>query len=36
MTEKSFEIEEYLAPTSVRADWVSGFLKAYKRVLKDC
>ena len=37
MTEKSFKIEEeYFAPPSVRADWVSGFLKAYKTVLKGC
>ena len=36
MTEKEFKIEEYLAPPSVRANWVSGFLKAYKKVLKGC
>lgn len=36
MTEKSFKIEEYLAPPLVRADWVSGFLKAYKIVLTGC
>ena len=36
MTEKSFKIEEYLAPPSVRANWVSGFLKAYKMVLTGC
>lgn len=34
---KQFKIEEeYLAPSSVRADWVSGFFKAYKKVLKSC
>lgn len=36
MTEKRFKIEEYLAPPPVRANWVSGFLKAYKMVLKGC
>lgn len=37
MIEKRFKIEEeYLAPLSVRADWVNGFLKVYKRVLKSC
>ena len=37
MTEKGFKIEEEsLAPPSVRANWVSGFLKAYKTVLKSC
>ena len=37
MTEKGFKIEEeYLAPPPVRANWVSGFLKAYKTVLKGC
>lgn len=36
MTEKGFKVEEYLAPQSVRADWVRGFLKAYKMVLKSC
>ena len=34
MTEKPLEIEEYIAPPSVRADWVSGFLKHYVMVLK--
>ena len=36
MSEKSFKFEEYLAPPPIRADWVSGFLKAYKMVLKGC
>ena len=37
MTEKEFKIEEeYLAPPPVRLNWVSGFLKAYKKVLKGC
>ena len=35
MTEKQLNIKEYLAPPSVRADWVSGFLKWYVRLLKD-
>ena len=35
MTEKQLNIEDYLAPSSVRADWVSGFLKWYVRLLKD-
>ena len=34
MTDKPFRIEEYLAPPSLRADWVSGFLKTYVMVLK--
>lgn len=34
MTEKRLTIEEYLAPPSVRAEWVSGFLKHYVMVLK--
>ena len=36
MTKKDLKIEEYLAPQSVRANWVSGFLKVYKMVLKSC
>lgn len=36
MTEKSFKIEEYLAPPPVRLEWVRGFLKVYKMVLKSC
>lgn len=37
MIKKRFKIEEeYLAPPLVRADWVSEFLKAYKKVLKGC
>ena len=35
MTEKSFKIEEYLAPPLIQ-NWVSGFSKAYKTVLKSC
>lgn len=34
MTEKQLSIEEYLAPSSLRAEWVSGFLKHYVMVLK--
>jgi len=29
------EIEDYLAPPSVRANWVSGFLKWYVGRLKE-
>ena len=36
MTAKEFKIEEYLAPPQVRLDWVRGFLKVYKMVLKGC
>ena len=35
MTEKGFKIEEYLAPPLIQ-NWVSGFSKAYKTVLKSC
>ena len=33
---KVFKIEEYLVPPPVRANYVSGFLKVYKTVLKGC
>ena len=36
MTEKQLGIEEYLAPPSVWAKWVSEFLKWYVMLLKDC
>lgn len=36
MAEEQFKIEEYLAPPSVRANWVSGFLKGYKAILRSC
>ena len=36
MNEKEFKIKEYLAPPSVRASCISGFLKVYKIVLKGC
>lgn len=32
---KGMNIENYLAHPSLRADWVSGFLKWYVRLLKD-
>ena len=35
MTKKQLNIEDYLAPSSVRADWVSGFLKWYVKLLKE-
>ena len=35
MTDKQFKIEEYLA-LSFRENWVSGFLKGYKAILRSC
>ncbi len=32
---KRFKIEDYFAPPSVRANWVSGFLKWYVERLKE-
>lgn len=35
MTGKRLNIEEYLAPPSVRVEWVSGFLRWYVKRLKE-